>query len=252
MRPPFTGRRRDEDEEPRPERQEPSPRRRESLDRDELLALLESGGRRGDQDSTGRPDNGDRREPAGDDRGEPAEQGDRRGTPEPTEQSDRRRSPEPTGAERRSNRARRGAVRAAALALLSERPMHGYEIMQELAARTNGAWRPSPGAVYPALSLLQDEGMIIGEGRAGKRAFTLTATGQAEAARLAESGLVPWADLVEDPDAAATSMRENYDRLGDAVAQLARHGTTGHKTTAATRLLELRREIYLMLAGESS
>ncbi|MGH9113665.1 MAG: PadR family transcriptional regulator, partial [Acidimicrobiales bacterium] len=48
-------------------------------------------------------------------------------------------------------RRNRGDVRAALLALLAERPMHGYEMIQELDTRTGGIWRPSPGSVYPTL-----------------------------------------------------------------------------------------------------
>src|SRR5580704_13470820 len=59
-------------------------------------------------------------------------------------------------------RARRGNVRQAVLALLAERPMHGYEIIQELEARTHGIWRPSAGSVYPTLQLLEDEGLVTG------------------------------------------------------------------------------------------
>ena len=62
---------------------------------------------------------------------------------------------------------RRGNVRAAILALLNERPMHGYEMIQELDQRTGGVWRPSPGSVYPTLQLLEDEGLITSDrGRA--------------------------------------------------------------------------------------
>ena len=50
-------------------------------------------------------------------------------------------------------RARRGDVRASILALLKDRPMHGYEMIQEIAERSGGAWKPSPGSVYP-LSLI--------------------------------------------------------------------------------------------------
>ncbi|NED64733.1 helix-turn-helix transcriptional regulator, partial [Streptomyces sp. SID10244] len=56
-------------------------------------------------------------------------------------------------------RARRGDVRASILALLKERPMHGYEMIQEIAERSGGAWKPSPGSVYPTLQLLEDEGL---------------------------------------------------------------------------------------------
>src|ERR1700710_1582130 len=77
-------------------------------------------------------------------------------------------------------RARRGDVRAAALALLAERPMHGYEMIKEIEGRTSGAWTPSAGSIYPTLQMLEDEGLISGQEIDGKRRFTLTDTGTAE------------------------------------------------------------------------
>ena len=74
-------------------------------------------------------------------------------------------------------RARRGDIRAAVLALLAERPMHGYEMIKELEERTKGAWVPSAGSIYPTLQLLEDEGLVAGEERDGKRRFTLTDAG---------------------------------------------------------------------------
>ncbi|WP_243274776.1 PadR family transcriptional regulator, partial [Streptomyces albus] len=71
-------------------------------------------------------------------------------------------------------RARRGDVRASILALLKERPMHGYEMIQEIAERSGGAWKPSPGSVYPTLQLLEDEGLIASESEGGKKHFSLT------------------------------------------------------------------------------
>ena len=61
------------------------------------------------------------------------------------------------------SRARRGDVRTAVLRLLSEQPMHGYQIIQELSARSGGAWSPSAGSVYPTLQLLADEGLVTAE-----------------------------------------------------------------------------------------
>ena len=63
----------------------------------------------------------------------------------------------------RGPKAGRGDVRAAILALLQEGPRNGYQIMSEIEERSDGAWRPSPGAVYPALSQLADEGLIEAE-----------------------------------------------------------------------------------------
>ena len=56
----------------------------------------------------------------------------------------------------RGGRASRGDVRVAILLLLNEHPMHGYEIIAELAERTDGLWKPSAGSIYPTLSLLED------------------------------------------------------------------------------------------------
>ena len=78
-------------------------------------------------------------------------------------------------------RARRGDVRAAALALLTERPMHGYEMIKEIEERTEGLWRPSAGSIYPTLALLEDEGLIRGEESDGKRRFALTDEGREQA-----------------------------------------------------------------------
>src|SRR5258707_14620743 len=90
------------------------------------------------------------------------------------------RSRGPRGRGRGGPRARRGDVRAAVLALLAERPMHGYEMIKEIEERTQGAWTPSAGSIYPMLQLLEEEGLIQGEESDGKRRFTLTETGAAE------------------------------------------------------------------------
>ena len=84
------------------------------------------------------------------------------------------------GAAAGGGRARRGDVRAAVLALLAERPMHGYEMIKEIEERTDGAWTPSAGSIYPTLQMLEDEGLISGQEIEGKRRFTLTDTGRAE------------------------------------------------------------------------
>src|SRR5438876_782625 len=54
----------------------------------------------------------------------------------------------------------RGDVRAATLLLLAEQPSHGYQIIQQVSERSGGIWQPSPGSVYPALQVLEDEGLV--------------------------------------------------------------------------------------------
>jgi len=80
---------------------------------------------------------------------------------------------------RRMTRARRGDVRTALLLLLDEGPRNGYQLMQEIENRSGGAWRPSPGSVYPALSQLEDEGLVRAEEQDGRRTFVLTEAGKA-------------------------------------------------------------------------
>src|SRR5919198_6152867 len=75
-------------------------------------------------------------------------------------------------------RARRGDVRAAALVLLEEEPRNGYQLMQEIEQRSEGAWRPSPGSVYPALQQLEDEGLVRTLESDGRRLYELTDAGR--------------------------------------------------------------------------
>ena len=56
-------------------------------------------------------------------------------------------------------------MRAAILLLIAEEPMHGYELIQQIVERSGGVWKPSPGSIYPALSQLEDEGLVIIERR---------------------------------------------------------------------------------------
>ena len=77
----------------------------------------------------------------------------------------------------RWGRMRRGDIRTAVLAILAEEPGHGYEVMQRLEEKSGGAWRPSPGSVYPMLQLLEDEGLVRSTERDGKRVFEVTDAG---------------------------------------------------------------------------
>ena len=85
----------------------------------------------------------------------------------------------------------RGDVRAAVLALLAEQPMHGYQIISEIDERSGGAWKPSAGSVYPTLQLLADEGLISAEEADGRKTYSLTEAGRAEAEASADRS-APW------------------------------------------------------------
>jgi DNA-binding PadR family transcriptional regulator len=143
-------------------------------------------------------------------------------------------------------RARRGDVRAAALALLTERPMHGYEMIQELEERTDGVWRPSPGAIYPALQLLEDQGLVTADAEAGKRLFSLTDTGRGEAAKLGDRK--PWDDVTAGIDPSQFKLRDALGPIAIAARQVAIDGTPAQQTAAAEVLADARRKLYAILA----
>jgi DNA-binding PadR family transcriptional regulator len=148
----------------------------------------------------------------------------------------------------RSHRGRRGDVRAAILALLVERPMHGYEIIQEISERSGGVWRPSPGSVYPTLQLLSDEGLVTssGSGAGSRRAFELTEEGRTEAAKLETP---PWAELAGQVDPQDVELRTAMTQLTSAVIQVAQAATESQKTRAIETLNETRRAIYAILGS---
>jgi DNA-binding PadR family transcriptional regulator len=88
--------------------------------------------------------------------------------------------------------ARRRDLRAAIFAVLAEQPMNGYQIIQEIATRSGGAWKPSPGSVYPTLQALEDEGLVGVEADGGGRTYTLTNAGRAYVTRQTEKASASW------------------------------------------------------------
>lgn len=145
----------------------------------------------------------------------------------------------------RGGRARRGDVRVAVLALLADRPMHGYEIIQELDARTGGVWKPSPGSVYPTLALLEDEALVVSSTVEGKKRFALTDAGRELAEKSGES---PWDEMVRDADPSQVQLREGVMSVMVAARQIAAIGTDEQKAKAVELVTELRRALYLLLA----
>ncbi len=145
-------------------------------------------------------------------------------------------------------RGRRPNVRGAVLALLTERPMHGYEMIQEIDSRTGGAWRPSPGSIYPTLQLLEDEGVIAAtdEPGGGRKRFTLTEQGRPEAAEAAQTP--PWAEVAEDTINSWHDIRHAGAQAMNALRQVMMTGTDDQRERAAQVLDETRRKLYAILA----
>lgn len=141
---------------------------------------------------------------------------------------------------------RRGNVRAALLALLHERPMHGYEMIKEIDTRTGGVWSPSPGSVYPTLQLLEDEGLIASEQEAGRRQFALTDAGRAEAQAAAADP--PWDEFSADRVSSGQDTREAVFGIMNALRQIGFEGDREQWQRAVEVLGETKRKLYAILA----
>jgi DNA-binding PadR family transcriptional regulator len=150
----------------------------------------------------------------------------------------------------RGTKAGRGDVRAAILALLLEGPRTGYQIMSDIEERSGGAWRPSPGAVYPALSQLADEGLIVGEETGGRRTFRLTEAGREHVEQNPRAARGAWESQAQQEAWQLPGLFAEAARLGSGIVQIAHAGTPA-QVEAAERLLEqTRRKLYQILAED--
>ncbi|ORB30875.1 PadR family transcriptional regulator [Mycolicibacterium parafortuitum] len=152
------------------------------------------------------------------------------------------------GGPRGGGRGRRGDVRAAILKLLTDRPMHGYEMIQEIHARSQQLWKPSPGSVYPTLQLLVDEGLLVStESDGSKKLFELTDEGRAAADEIATA---PWDEITEGADPAAVGLRNAAGQLMGAVAQSAHAASAEQQQRILDVVNNARREIYNILGED--
>lgn len=150
---------------------------------------------------------------------------------------------------RRGRRAR-GDIRLAVLALLAEQPRHGYEIIQEVAQRTGGAWRPSPGSVYPTLQQLEDEGLVRTEESEGRRTVALTDEGTRYVEEHRAELDKVWNVAGDEVSESVANLRTQYGLLHAAATQIMSAGTDQQRDTAASALAEARKTIYRLLAED--
>ena len=151
----------------------------------------------------------------------------------------------------RGRRARRGDIRAAALLLLAEEPRNGYGLMQEIEDRSGGVWRPSPGSVYPALSQLEDEGLVRATEHDGRKSFMLTDEGTAHVEANRERMGTPWETVGEGASGELHELRHAAQALAIAAMQVAQTGTKDQLGEAKAILEEARRGLYRLLAGDA-
>ena len=142
----------------------------------------------------------------------------------------------------------RGDVRAAVLALLAEKPMHGYQIIHEIEERSGGSWKPSPGSVYPTLQLLADEGFISAEESNGRKTYSLTDAGR-QVADAAKEQPAPW-EAQGAREGGRTALPKAGIDLAQAAAQVGRSGNAEQVKQAVAVLEEARRKLYSILAQD--
>jgi DNA-binding PadR family transcriptional regulator len=151
---------------------------------------------------------------------------------------------------RHAGRMRRGDIRTALLAALAEGPGHGYDVMQTLEEKTGGAWRPSPGSVYPTLQLLEDEGLVRSYEREGKRVYEITDAGREESQRrIDEAGGTPW-ELSGRGGRRMGELRMAMAQFHMASKQIAATGTPAQVERALEIVREARRQLYQLLSED--
>jgi DNA-binding PadR family transcriptional regulator len=71
-----------------------------------------------------------------------------------------------------------GDLRLLLLALIADQPAHGYDLIRNIEAKFQGSYAPSPGAIYPTLTLLEEEELIAGAAEGSKKSYSVTAGGR--------------------------------------------------------------------------
>lgn len=151
------------------------------------------------------------------------------------------------GGPRGGRRANKGDVRAAILSLLADGPSNGYALIRAIEEKTGGAWRPSPGSVYPTLQQLVDEELISPTGDGRRTEYELSDAGTAYLAEHADELKKTWEATPGQSDADA-AFHESVGKLMGVVHQFRFSATDAQRAAAGEKLDEARRALYLILA----
>lgn len=144
-------------------------------------------------------------------------------------------------------RRRRGDVRLAILGLLAEGPQNGYAVIKTIAERTGGAWKPSPGSVYPTFQQLVDEDLVVSTGDGRKTLFELTDAGRAEAEAKADEIAAAFDAAPGMPDTQRGFVEALRKAMG--VLHVYRTSASDEQTKAATaKIDQLRKDLLQILA----
>ena len=157
----------------------------------------------------------------------------------------------------RGPKVRRGDVRSAILDVLAVEPMNGYQIIQQIAERSGGAWKPSPGSVYPTVQQLEDEGLVEGHEGEGRRLLRLSEEGRRYVEEHPDELAATWRPFEQgEEDEGPGDLKPVIGQVMGAVWQVIVSGTKQQQAEAAEILADTRRRLYGLLAegdeGEAS
>jgi len=153
----------------------------------------------------------------------------------------------------RGPKVRRGDVRAAILDVLSVEPMNGYQIIQQIAERSGGVWKPSPGSVYPTVQQLEDEGLVEGHEGEGRRLLQLTDQGRQYVEEHPDELAATWRPFDQpEEDEGPGDLKPVIGQVMAAVWQVVVSGTKQQQAEAAEILADTRRKLYGLLAEGDS
>lgn len=149
----------------------------------------------------------------------------------------------------RGRRARKGDVRAAILSLLANGPANGYALIQAISEQSDGAWKPSPGSVYPTLAQLVDEDLITPvDTQAPRSDYRLTDAGQAYVTEHADELAAIWEGLEDHgPHGTTGELFQATGKLLGVLRQYASEATEEQQREAVGKLDDLRRQLYRTL-----
>jgi DNA-binding PadR family transcriptional regulator len=161
------------------------------------------------------------------------------------------------GQPQRGPKVRRGDVRAAILDMLKDEPLNGYQLISQIAERSGGRWKPSPGSVYPTIQQLEDEGLVEADDERGRRTLRLTEDGRRYVEEHADELAETWAPFggptgeqgrQQGPGTEYSSLKPEIGQVMAAVWQIVTTGTDRQRREAINILVEARRQLYGLLA----
>lgn len=154
----------------------------------------------------------------------------------------------------RGPRVRRGDVRVAILGVLKDAAaegaadLNGYQVISEIEQKTEGAWKPSPGSIYPTISQLEDEGLVEVVREGGKKVLRLTDEGSTWVEENTDEVESVWTGFAETDRAEVQDLRKVLKQTMGAVQQVFATGTPEQQQRAVEILADTRRQLFGLLA----